>query len=141
MGHLMLVAEEICKFFARCPADLFAVIEDSFVWSEWEAFVSGSMADTKTKDAILLGGLRPQEGQHPNDDGGKTDTDSSDEDDEDRELGAYAGRPLARLPSNGDAAFNSKFGFGSAEVSSPWTLESTSVRDSLTLMHAPLMCS
>jgi SIT4-associating protein SAP185/190 len=92
MGHIILIAEELVKFFSRCPQDLWEVIQDSFVPSEWEAFVDGSLRETKDRDARPLAGGKPM--QAADADGGAKSDDSSDDDDE---VGVHKfGEPLTR---------------------------------------------
>lgn len=96
MGHIMLIAEELVKFFSRCPQDLWEVIQDSFLPSEWEAFVDGSLRETKDRDARPLAGGKPMQEKEMNADGthAKDDDDSSDDDDE---VGVHKfGEPLTR---------------------------------------------
>ena len=91
MGHIVLIAEEIVKFLARCPPELFAVIQDSFVMSEWEAFVEGSLRETKARDARPLAGGKPMQSAAPTESTVNVSEDSSDEEEE-----AKFGEPLTR---------------------------------------------
>lgn len=59
MGHVILVAEELVKFFARCPDDLAEIVSSSYIASEWEAFVEGTLRETKARDAQPLAGGKP----------------------------------------------------------------------------------
>jgi SIT4-associating protein SAP185/190 len=87
MGHVILIAEELVKFFARCPQELWEVIQDSFVPSEWEAFVDGSLRETKDRDAKPM----------PTDPGPNGTPKSEDSDDDDDEIGVHKfGEPLTR---------------------------------------------
>jgi SIT4-associating protein SAP185/190 len=91
MGHVILIAEELVKFFARCPQDLWEVIQDSFVPSEWEAFVDGSLRETKDRDARPLAGGKPM-APAPGTEGAADDSD-----DDDDEIGVHKfGEPLTR---------------------------------------------
>ena len=93
MGHVILLAEELVKFFARCPQDLWEVIQDTFVPSEWEAFVDGSLRETKDRDARPLAGGKPMPLNPGQNDGSKSD----DSDDDDDEIGVHKfGEPLTR---------------------------------------------
>ncbi|ORY35642.1 SIT4 phosphatase-associated protein-domain-containing protein [Naematelia encephala] len=114
MGHIILIAEELVKFLARCPPELFEIIKSSFNQSEWDAFVDGALRDTKTRDSLPLAGGKPAataaaaasasgvEGM-----GGKDD-DSSDEDEDDG-VDAKFGEPLTR--TTGGDGFVSRSGF------------------------------
>ncbi|KAK8854680.1 hypothetical protein IAR55_003419 [Kwoniella newhampshirensis] len=105
MGHIILIAEELVKFFSRCPPELFDLIKDSFVSSEWEAFVDSSLREAKARDARPLAGGKPMgPGSGPGDEGmgpsgasgGGREEDSSDEEDEDGEQVVKFGEPLTR---------------------------------------------
>ncbi|WWD19174.1 hypothetical protein CI109_103632 [Kwoniella shandongensis] len=105
MGHIILIAEELVKFFTRCPPELFELIKDSFVLSEWEAFVDSSLREAKARDSRPLAGGKPMgPGSGPGDDGmglggsgaGGREEDSSDEEDEDGEQVVKFGEPLTR---------------------------------------------
>ena len=97
MGHVVLIAEELVKFFARCPLDLFDVISPSFVQSEWEAFVEGSLRETKARDAQPLAGGKPMAVATAADVFAKSE-DSSSDDEEEAAAGDAAkfGEPLTR---------------------------------------------
>jgi SIT4-associating protein SAP185/190 len=110
MGHMLLIADEIEKFFERCPSDLYESIESSFVRSEWNAFVAGELRESRQRDAQPLGGGRPSALAAAN--AAKQESDSGEEDED--LTGALAGQPLTRSISSGDA-FSSAFGFGTVE--------------------------
>ena len=62
MGHLTLIAEEVCKFGNRQPADaLEQVVLDAVSRAEWTEYVDGTLAETRDKDNAVLGGIRPQD--------------------------------------------------------------------------------
>ncbi|KAK4687361.1 hypothetical protein P7C73_g2753, partial [Tremellales sp. Uapishka_1] len=100
MGHIVLIAEELVKFFDRCPPELWHVIKDSFVISEWEAFVEGSLRETKAKDARPLAGGKPMP-MAPQKQSGQVDEDSSSDEEESTAQKLSIGEPLART-SAGD---------------------------------------
>ena len=87
MGHIILIAEEIVKFLARCPPELYEAIKDSFVLSEWESFVEGSLRETKARDTRPLAGGKPMPAVTEM---AKESEDSSDEEE------AKFGEPLTR---------------------------------------------
>ncbi|QIW99424.1 hypothetical protein AMS68_004942 [Peltaster fructicola] len=61
MGHLTLIAEEVCKFGSRFPADVLDVNMSSRVnRDEWVQYVDGTLAETRDKDNAVLGGVRPE---------------------------------------------------------------------------------
>lgn len=96
MGHVSLIAEELVKFLIRCPPDLWEILHDSVMLSEWEAFVHGSLRETKDRDTRPLAGGKPM----PSTSAGAKDQsedDSSDEEDEGGALGMHKfGEPLTR---------------------------------------------
>ena len=90
MGHVVLVAEELVKFFARCPPDLAAIVQESFVTSEWEAFVEGTLRETKARDAQPLAGGKPMGAPPPVEDT------SSDEEENRHDFGEPLTRTVAQ---------------------------------------------
>lgn len=61
MGHLTLIAEEVCKFGNRHPPEsLDQVIHDRVNREEWIQYVEGTLAETRDKDNAVLGGVRPE---------------------------------------------------------------------------------
>lgn len=62
MGHLTLIAEEICKFGTPKPPDaLDPTVLERVNRDEWVQYVEGSLAETREKDNAVLGGVRPQD--------------------------------------------------------------------------------
>ena len=94
MGHIILIAEELVKFLARCPHDLYELIAPSFVLSEWEAFVHGRLRETKAMDAKPLAGGKPSILPVPKPE--EVDKDSSSDEDEEPAGGHKFGEPLTR---------------------------------------------
>jgi hypothetical protein len=103
---MLLIADEIEKFLERCPAELYDRIKDSFVRSEWDAFVAGELKESRQRDSQPLGGGRPAIAMQPV--AAKQEYESN-EDDEGGSS-ALSGQPLTRSASTGDS-----FGFGSTE--------------------------
>lgn len=61
MGHLTLIAEEVCKFGNRQPPEsLEQVVADRVSREEWTQYVEGTLAETRDKDNAVLGGVRPE---------------------------------------------------------------------------------
>nr|POE47294.1 extragenic suppressor of kinetochore protein 1 [Quercus suber] len=61
MGHLTLIAEEVCKFGNRHPPEhLDQTILDRVSREEWVQYVEGTLAETRDKDNAVLGGVRPE---------------------------------------------------------------------------------
>ncbi|WVQ95068.1 hypothetical protein IAU59_002160 [Kwoniella sp. CBS 9459] len=118
MGHIVLIAEELVKFFARCPPELYELIKDSFVLSEWEAFVDTSLSEAKARDTRPLAGGKPMTsaadsaseegsslGQGPN----HRDDDSSSDDDDDGDQAVKFGEPLTRTQAADGFAHRGEF--------------------------------
>lgn len=61
MGHLTLIAEEVCKFGNRQPPDaIIPVVADQISKDSWMSYVEGTLAETREKDNAVLGGVRPE---------------------------------------------------------------------------------
>lgn len=61
MGHLTLIAEEVCKFGNRqAPETLDPIIGDRVNREEWIQYVEGILSETRDKDNAVLGGVRPE---------------------------------------------------------------------------------
>ena len=62
MGHLTLIAEEVCKFGNRHPPEaLDQTILDRVNRDAWNEYVDGTLTETRDKDNAVLGGVRPQD--------------------------------------------------------------------------------
>lgn len=62
MGHLTLIAEEVCKFGNRHPPEaLIPAVLDRVSRDVWIQYVEGTLAETRDKDNAVLGGVRPQD--------------------------------------------------------------------------------
>ncbi|GMK57546.1 hypothetical protein CspeluHIS016_0403800 [Cutaneotrichosporon spelunceum] len=95
MGHISLIAEELIKFFARCPADLYETIRPSYSQDAWDAFVEGSLRETRARDTQPLAGGKPMTGLGS---GLSTNSERSDSDSESDDDLRHAGigEPLSR---------------------------------------------
>jgi SIT4 phosphatase-associated protein len=61
MGHLTLIAEEVLKLAERVPLErLDPIIVRKLSSKEWNEYVHGTLAETRTQDNAILGGVRPQ---------------------------------------------------------------------------------
>jgi SIT4-associating protein SAP185/190 len=94
MGHISLIAEELVKFFARAPADLASQLECPA--DQWAAFVDGALRETRARDTQPLAGGKPPSGlSAPL--GDRSDSESSDDDDEAPPSVHVIGEPLSRI--------------------------------------------
>lgn len=60
MGYLTLLAEEVISALDRFPQDLSIQITSLYApQPEWEEYVKGKYLETKEKDAVALGGPKP----------------------------------------------------------------------------------
>ncbi|WVF67561.1 hypothetical protein IAT40_002319 [Kwoniella sp. CBS 6097] len=118
MGHIVLIAEELVKFFARCPPELYELIKDSFVLSEWEAFVDTSLSEAKARDTRPLAGGKPmtnaadsasEEGSSLGPGPSQRDDDSSSDDDDDGDQAVKFGEPLTRTQAADGFAHRGEF--------------------------------
>lgn len=61
MGHLTLIAEEVCKFGGRqFPAGTENAILNRIDREEWIVYVEGTLTETRDRDNAVLGGVRPE---------------------------------------------------------------------------------
>ena len=61
MGHLTLIAEEVCKFGNRSPPEMLEPsVQERTSREEWMHYVEGTLAETRDKDNAVLGGVRPE---------------------------------------------------------------------------------
>ena len=61
MGHLTLIAEEVCKFVEKYPNDVLGEqIVERTTRSEWTSYIEGTLSETRDKDNAVLGGVRPE---------------------------------------------------------------------------------
>lgn len=62
MGHLTLIAEEVCKFGSRHPTELLdANVHERVSREDWIQYVEGTLTETRDRDNAVLGGVRPQD--------------------------------------------------------------------------------
>ena len=62
MGHLTLIAEEVCKFAERHPPELLGdFVMERIMAPEWVTYVEGILTETRDKDNAVLGGVRPEQ--------------------------------------------------------------------------------
>lgn len=78
MGHMILIAEEVVKLFARFPHDIYAIVEPHIPEPAWSKYTETTLRETRERDLIQLGGgitIPPQ-------DSASTASGLSDDDDE-----------------------------------------------------------
>ncbi|PNS20377.1 hypothetical protein CAC42_5827 [Sphaceloma murrayae] len=62
MGHLTLIAEEVCKFAERNPPELLGEgVMARVTTPAWAAYVEGTLSETRDRDNAVLGGVRPEQ--------------------------------------------------------------------------------
>ncbi|KAF2221920.1 SIT4 phosphatase-associated protein-domain-containing protein [Elsinoe ampelina] len=62
MGHLTLIAEEVCKFAERHPPELLGEeVMKKVTLPEWAEYVEGTLTETRDRDNAVLGGVRPEQ--------------------------------------------------------------------------------
>ncbi|KAL9556671.1 hypothetical protein MBANPS3_001757 [Mucor bainieri] len=94
MGHLTFISDEIMKLFEGYPETIVLVVKDDIDMEGWNAYCNNELKETKDRDQLPLGGLRP------NDD---LDVPQSDEeDDEDALEGAAASQYSRFLAQRGE---------------------------------------
>jgi hypothetical protein len=61
MGHLTFISDEIMKLFEGYPETIVFAIKDDVDMESWTAYCSNELKETKDRDQLPLGGLRPTE--------------------------------------------------------------------------------
>lgn len=113
MGHISLIAEEVVRFLEKCPADLKAAIQPSFSEDAWDAFVAGSLRETRDRDNAPLAGGKPGPGLGSGMSGTSERSDSESDDDD---SGPTIGEPLSRsIGKQNDAYHDSNEDDGSMD--------------------------
>lgn len=84
MGHLTFISDEVIKLFEGYPEGIISALKDSIDLDKWHKYCVGQLKETKERDSLPLGEIRPN-GMHAiiNDD--EDDDDEEEDDDEDEE--------------------------------------------------------
>ncbi|KAG0756590.1 hypothetical protein G6F29_011303 [Rhizopus arrhizus] len=61
MGHLTFISDEIMKLFEGYPETIVLAIKDDVDMENWAAYCNNELRETKDRDQLPLGGLRPSE--------------------------------------------------------------------------------
>ncbi|CAO3674923.1 unnamed protein product [Rhizopus stolonifer] len=61
MGHLTFISDEIMKLFEGYPETIVLAIQDDLNMEGWSAYCNHELKETKERDQLPLGGLRPSE--------------------------------------------------------------------------------
>ncbi|CEP10194.1 hypothetical protein [Parasitella parasitica] len=94
MGHLTFISDEIMKLFEGYPETIVLVVKDDIDMEGWNAYCNNELKETKDRDQLPLGGLRPND---------ELDVpQSEDEDDEDALEGAAASQYSRFLAQRGE---------------------------------------
>ncbi|KAI8064312.1 SIT4 phosphatase-associated protein-domain-containing protein [Gilbertella persicaria] len=88
MGHLTFISDEIMKLFEGYPETIVLEIKDDIDMEGWNAYCNNELKETKDRDQLPLGGLRP------NDD---VDVPQSDEEDDEDALEGTAASQYSRF--------------------------------------------
>ncbi|KAI8378892.1 SIT4 phosphatase-associated protein-domain-containing protein [Choanephora cucurbitarum] len=67
MGHLTFISDEIMKLFEGYPETIVLEIKDDIDMEGWNAYCSHELKETKERDQLPLGGLRPNDDVPPSD--------------------------------------------------------------------------
>lgn len=103
MGHISLIAEEVVRFLDKCPGELRAAIQPSFSADAWDAFVAGSLRETRDRDNAPLAGGKPGPGLGSGMSGTSERSDSESDDDD---SGPTIGEPLSRTIGKQNDAYH-----------------------------------
>lgn len=61
MGHLTLIAEEVCKFGTRFSSETTdSIVSERVNREAWTHYIDGVLTETRDKDNAVLGGVRPE---------------------------------------------------------------------------------
>lgn len=88
MGHLTFISDEIMKLFEGYPETIVFAIKDTIDLEGWYAYCNGPLKETKDRDQLPLGGLRPND---------EMDVPQSDEEDDDDALEGVAASQYSRF--------------------------------------------
>lgn len=87
MGHLTFISDEIMKLFEGYPETIVLLIKDDIDMEGWNAYCNGELKETKDRDQLPLGGLRPND---------EMDVPQSDEEDDEDALEGVAATQYSR---------------------------------------------
>ncbi|KAG1436182.1 hypothetical protein G6F56_013667 [Rhizopus delemar] len=87
MGHLTFISDEIMKLFEGYPETIVLAIKDDVDMESWSAYCNNELKETKDRDQLPLGGLRPSE---------DLDLPQTDEEEGDNSLDAAAAQQYSR---------------------------------------------
>lgn len=88
MGHLTFISDEIMKLFEGYPETIALVIKDDINMEGWNDYCNHELKETKDRDQLPLGGLRPND---------EIDVPQSDEEDDDDALEGVAASQYSRF--------------------------------------------
>ncbi|KAI8064073.1 SIT4 phosphatase-associated protein-domain-containing protein [Thamnidium elegans] len=87
MGHLTFISDEVIKLFEGYPEGIISVVKDSIDLDKWHLYCIGQLKETKERDSLPLGEIKP--GMQATLDDDDDDDDEEDEIDEDEEDDEY----------------------------------------------------
>ncbi|KAL9546799.1 hypothetical protein PS6_007472 [Mucor atramentarius] len=88
MGHLTFISDEIMKLFEGYPETIVLVVKDDIDMDGWNAYCNNELKETKDRDQLPLGGLRPND---------ELDVPQSDEEDDEDALEGTAASQYSRF--------------------------------------------
>ncbi|KAI8888069.1 SAPS-domain-containing protein [Backusella circina FSU 941] len=97
MGHLTFISDEIMKLFEGYPETIVSVVKDDIDMDGWNAYCNNELKETKDRDQLPLGGLRP------NDD---MDMPQSEDDEDEDALDGVAASQYSRFLAQRDGDVN-----------------------------------
>lgn len=90
MGHLTFISDEVIKLFEGYPEGIISVVKDSIDLDKWHLYCIGQLKETKERDSLPLGEIKPgMQATLDDDDDDDDEEDEEDEIDEDEEDDEY----------------------------------------------------
>jgi hypothetical protein len=62
MGHLTFISDEVIKVLASYPDEIYNAVKDSLDVDTWDSYINGPLRETKLRDRVPLGGIKPAGG-------------------------------------------------------------------------------
>ncbi|KAG2176112.1 hypothetical protein INT43_005345 [Umbelopsis isabellina] len=62
MGHLTFISDEVIKVLASYPDEIYNAVKESLDMESWDSYINGPLRETKLRDRVPLGGIKPAGG-------------------------------------------------------------------------------